>query len=230
VRAFAAAWYGTAPGEVTGDSQEVLAIGREIGLTISPSVHEWSRFASDLRQAGIFGRAIRDNYTLDWVPRYNALRLLTLSEGDVEWVVVREHLADEDPPVECLHLDDRGGRVRGTWRHTPTTSQFVLQQLIAYLDHPGGAFVVDMTPSPELLDQLRSIGHTSIELGGETLIEGEDLLILVGESPFTQPDGWSSVRVEIGPSRVDAVPKVLSDLTHGHGGWFTGIFAENMDT
>jgi hypothetical protein len=104
-------------------------------------------------------------------------------------VVLREHLADEDPPVECLHIDTRDGRTLGTWRHTPTTSEFVLQQLIAYLHHPGGGFSVDMTPTPELLDQLRSIGQTSIELGRPTLIEGEDLLILVGESPFTQPDG-----------------------------------------
>jgi hypothetical protein len=84
---------------------------------------------------------------------------------------------------------------------------------------------VDLTPSPELLDQLRGIGQTSVELSRQTLIEGDDLLILVGASPFTQPDGWSSVAVEIGPSRADSVPEALSNLTDGRGGWFTGTFA-----
>jgi len=145
VRAFAAAWYGIAAGEVTGKDPGVLTLEREIGLTISPSVHEWAAFAADLQRAGIFQRAIRDDFTLGWDPVRDALRLLTLGEGDVEWVVVREHLADEDPPVEGLHLDGSDGRVLGTWQHTPTTSEFVLQQLIAYLDHPGGGFSVDVT-------------------------------------------------------------------------------------
>jgi hypothetical protein len=227
VRAFAAAWYGIAAGEVTGKDPGVLTLEREIGLTISPSVHEWAAFAADLQRAGIFQRAIRDDFTLGWDPVRDALRLLTLGEGDVEWVVVREHLADEDPPVEGLHLDGSDGRVLGTWQHTPTTSEFVLQQLIAYLDHPGGGFSVDVTPSPEQLDQLRAIGQTSIQLGRQVLIEAEDLFILVGESPFTQPDGWNSITVEIGPSRVNSVPEVLSDLARGNGGWFTGKFAES---
>lgn len=87
---------------------------------------------------------------------------------------------------------------------------------------------MDMTPSPELVDQLRSIGQTSIQLSRQTLIEDDDLLILVGESPWTQPDSWSSIQVEIGSSRIHSVPKVLSELTQGRGGWFTGSFAESV--
>ena len=74
---------------------------------------------------------------------------------------------------------------------------------------------------------MRAIGQTSIQLGRQVLIEAEDLFILVGESPFTQPDGWNSITVEIGPSRVNSVPEVLSDLARGNGGWFTGKFAES---
>jgi hypothetical protein len=179
-----------------------------------------------LRQAGIFEQAIRDDYTLGWKPGSNALRLLTIAEGNVEWVVLRQNLGDEDPPVEGLHIDDSGGRLLETWRHTATTSEFALQHLIGYLRHPGGGFSVDMTPSPELVDRLRSIGQTSIRLSRQTLIEDNDLLILAGESPWTQPDGWSSIQVEVGPSRIRSVPKVLTELTQGRDGWFTGSFAE----
>jgi hypothetical protein len=230
VRAFAGAWYGIATGDVTGSNPDVLALEQEIGLTISPSVHEWASFAADLRQAGIFEQAMRDDFTFGWDPGHDVLRLLTIAEGDVDWVVTREHLADEDPPVECRLVGGSDDSAWETWRHTPTTSEFVLQHLIAYLRHPGGGFSVDMEVPPELLDQLRRVGETSIELGRQTLIEGEDLLILVGESPFTQPDGWSTIAVEIGPSRRDSIPKVLSDLTQGRGGWFTGTFAEGMQT
>lgn len=199
---------------------------REAGVTISPSVHERAAFAADLRQAGIFGQAIRDHYTLGWRLGGDALRLLTIAEGNVEWVVLRQNLGDEDPPVEALHIDDSAGQPLETWRHTATTSEFALQQLIGYLRHPGGGFSVDMTPSPELVDRLRSIGQTSIRLGRQVLIEDDDLLILVGESPWTQPGGWSSVQVEVGPSRVRSVPKVLTELIQGRDGWLTGSFAE----
>jgi hypothetical protein len=37
----------------------------------------------------------------------------------------------------------------------------------------------------------------------------------------------SNIRVEIGPSRINAIPETLSNLTLGRGGWFTGTFAEN---
>jgi hypothetical protein len=107
VRAFTAAWYGIPAGDVLGHHPAIAALEGEIGVRISPSVHEWAAFAGDLRQAGIFERAMRDDYTLGWDPNSNALRLLTIAEGNVEWVVVRENLGDEDPPVECLHIDDR---------------------------------------------------------------------------------------------------------------------------
>jgi len=228
VRAFTASWYGIPAGEIHGHHPEAAALEQEIGVTISPSVHEWAAFSADLRQAGIFEQAIREDYTLSWKPDTNALRLLTISEGNVEWVVTRQILGDEDPPVECLHIDDGAGPVLATWRHTATTSEFALQQLIAYLRHPGGGFSVDITPSPELVDQLRSIGQTSIRLSRQTLIEDDDLLILIGESPWTQPDGWSSIQVEVGPSRINSIPEVLSELTQGRGGWFTGSFADSI--
>lgn len=139
VRAFTAAWYGIPAGEVRGHHPEVAALEREADVTISPSVHEWAAFAADLRQAGIFEQAIRDNYTLGWKPGSNALRLLTIAEGNVEWIVLRQNLGDEDPPVEGLHSNGSEGQLSETWRHTATTSEFALQQLIGYLRHPGAA-------------------------------------------------------------------------------------------
>jgi hypothetical protein len=217
IRAFTAAWYGIPAGQIHGHHPGAAALERETGVTISPSVHEWAAFAADLRRAGICERAIRDDYTFGWEPGGNALRLLTIAEGNVEWVVLRENLGEEDPPVEGLHTDEGAGQLLETWRHTTTTSEFALQHLISHLRHPGGGFSVDMTPSPELVDQLRSIGQTSIQLSRQTLIEDDDLLILVGESPWTQPDGWSSIQVEVcrepdplrpeGPLRADPRPR-----------------------
>jgi hypothetical protein len=229
VRAFAAAWYGISAGSVSGHSPAVRALEREFGAKISPSVHEWAAFTTELREAGLAVRALRDRLTLGWKSGYEAVRLLTLGEGDVEWVVLREHLADEDPPVQCQIIKEWDDRVLESWQHTATTSEFALQQLIAYLDHPGGDFQVDMMPSPELLEELRSLGQTSIQLGQQTLIEGEDLLILVGESPFTNPDGVSTIRVEIGASRANTIPETLSNLAPGGRVWFKGTFAPGRD-
>jgi hypothetical protein len=216
-----------APGDVSGNDPAVRALERKIGTAISPSIHEWSAFTTDLRQAGL-EHVIRDDPTLGWRPRRSALRLLTLGEGDSEWVVMRKYLADDDPPVECLDVEEWSRRVLATRRHTATTSEFALQHLIAYLNPGGGGFEVNMTPSPELLDELRSVGETSIQLGQQTLIEGEDLLIVVGVGPFDQPDGLGSIQVEIGPSRTNAIPKTLSNLAGRHGGSRSGIFAGRM--
>lgn len=56
------------------------------------------------------------------------------------WSVRHEYLAGEDPPVDTWHLDLSGSRSpRWLRRHTPTTSQFALQQLIGYLHPPQAA-------------------------------------------------------------------------------------------
>ena len=223
IRAFTAAWYGIPAGEVRGRDPLIRALEREADVTISPSVHEWAAYAAELQQTGIFDRAMRDTLTIGWEPHTTGLRLLTVVEGTVEWTVPLEHLAEDDPPVECLHIDDRDGQILETWRHTPTTSQFALQQLISYRRPPGGGFTVEMTASAELLDQLQAIG-TCIELGTQTLIEGDDLLILAGMSPWTVPEGWDTIEVQIGASRVNSVPKILTDLIQRKGGWRTPSF------
>jgi hypothetical protein len=83
VRDFAAGWYGIASGEVRGYHPEVDSLGRQLGVSLSPSVYEWAAFAADLDQAGIFGRAFRDRFTLSWDPQIEAVTLLTLIERDV---------------------------------------------------------------------------------------------------------------------------------------------------
>lgn len=88
VRSFTAAWYGIPAGEVRGRDPRIEAVEREAGFTISASVHEWAAFAADLGQAGIFDCAMRDQLTLGWDADSNALRLLTIVEGDVDWVVL----------------------------------------------------------------------------------------------------------------------------------------------
>jgi hypothetical protein len=229
IRAFTAGWYGTAPGYVSGYHPDAGALGRRLGVSLSPSIHEWAAFAADLDQAGIFDRALRDRFTLGWDAQLEAVTLLTLCEGDVCWGVPREHLGCEDPPVDNWLLDPSGQQPSRWWRrHTPTTSQFALHHLIGYLHPPGGGFRMDLPPSPELIQQLRSIGQTSIDLDGQVLIEDDDLIILAGKSLWTPDDQTSiTIDVHIGPSRAGSIPQLLTDLArHGDGmrhGAFTSL-------
>lgn len=229
VRNFAAGWYDIAPGEVRGYHPDVDSLGKQLGVPLSPSVHEWAAFAADLHQAGIFSRAFRDRFTLSWDSKTEAVTLLTLNERDVCWGVPQEHLAGEDPPVDTWLLDPSGQRSpRWLRRHTPTTSQFALQHLIAYLHPAGGGFTLNLPPSAHLAGLLRSIGRTSVDLVDQVLIEDNDLVIMVGKSLWAAEEETDiTVQVEIGASRVGSIPQPLFDLArHGGGichGSFTGL-------
>ena len=224
IRTSTADWYSIPAGEVRGHDPLVAEVEREIGMTISPSVHEWAAYAADLKRAGVFQRAMRDHFALKWVPDIDALRILSISEGDLDWVIQRGYLRHEDPPVEARCIDIENGELLGTWQHTATTSEFALQQLLAYRRPSGGSFGVDMTVTPELLEQIRSAGHISLQLGRETLIEGDDLLIVAGVSPYSLPEGRDSIEVQVGASRVGRLPQVLTELAEGKRAWSTGAF------
>jgi hypothetical protein len=142
------------------------------------------------------------------------------------WGVRQEHLTDEDPPVDAWILDPASRQSPRWWRqHTPATSQFALQHLIAYLHSAGGGLTVSLPPSPELIERLRSIGRTSTDLGSQILIEDDDLIIMAGRSPWT-PDEETDITVEaeIGASRIDSIPQLLVDLARSGGGMSHGAF------
>jgi hypothetical protein len=221
VRRFAASWYGVDAGDVMGYHRDVDRLGQQadVSMSLPPGIHEWVAFAAHLRQAGAFGRALRDRLTLGWNPDIDAVTLLTLSEGDVCWGVHHKHLASEDPPVDTWLLDPRSKRPpRWLARHTPTTSQFALQHLIAYLHATGGGFNVTVPPSPGLIERLRNTGQTSIDLDGQLLVEDDDLIILAGTSLWTpDEDTGTTVTAQIGPSRVSSIPEILVDLARNPG-------------
>jgi hypothetical protein len=228
VRQFAAGWYDIAPGQVTGYHPDTGTLGEQLGVALSPSIHEWAAFAADLHQAEVFHRAFRDRFTLSWDTQTEAATLLTLIEGDACWGVPREHLAGEDPPVHAWLLDPRGQRPPRWWRqHTPTTSQFALQHLISCLHPAGGGFTVSLPPSPELIERLRNIGRTSIDLGGQVLIEDDDLVVLAGKSLWTPEEETDiTVAAHIGVSRTSSIPQILIDLARRGGGMHHGTFTE----
>lgn len=88
---------------------------------------------------------------------------------------------------------------------------------------------MNVPPSPELVERLRSIGRTSIDLGGQVFIEDDDLVVLAGKSLWT-PDEETDITVEvaIGASRIDSIPQVLVDLARRGGGMFHGAFLDLM--
>ncbi len=228
VRAFASGWYGTPAGEVQGYDREVRSLERQLGMPLSPSIHEWAALAADLHQAGVFARAFNgDRFALGWDQDIQAITLLTLLEGDVCWGVHQTHLGRDDPPVDLWRLARIGLRSWEWWRgSTPTTSQFALRYLIAYL-HPaaGGGFTTTVPPSPELFGQLRSVGRTSIDLGGEVLIEDDDLVVLAGKSLWPGGETGITVQATIGATRTDSIPQLLVDLAR-RGGWTHGVFTD----
>ena len=65
----------------------------------------------------------------------------------------------------------------------------------------------------------------SIDLGGQILIEDNDLVIMVGKALWT-PDEETHITVEaeIGASRIDSVPQLLVDLARSGGGMSHGAF------
>jgi hypothetical protein len=84
---------------------------------------------------------------------------------------------------------------------------------------------VSLPPSPELLQRLRGIGRTSIDLGGQILIEDDDLIIMAGTSLWTPDEETDiTVQVEIGASRIDFIPPPLVDLARSGGGMSHGTF------
>ena len=228
VRKFAAGWYDVAAGEVSGYDPEVASLERPAGVSLPPSIHEWAAFAADLRHAGVFGRAMRDDFTLGWDEDCEALTLLTLGEGDVCWAVHEQYLGREDPPVDLWRPARMGVRRWEWWREwTPTTSQFALQHLIAYLHPAAGGFHTDVPPSHELDGRLRNAGRTSVDLGGQVLIEDDDLVILAGKSLWSEADETGiTIQAAIGPARTASIPQVLVELARRGGGMYHGAFLD----
>lgn len=115
-------------------------------------------------------------------------------------------------------LVDPSGRRSPRWwrRHSPTTSQFALQHLIAYLHPAAGGFTVDLPVSPELAELLRGTGRTSINLGDQVLIEDNDLIIMAGKSLWAPEEETDiTVQVEIGASRAGSIPGLFSTSPAG---------------
>jgi hypothetical protein len=218
VRAFTARWYGLPAGEVTGHHADADELGRELGVTLSPSLHEWAAFTASLRRAGVWDRAMRDAPTLCWDEESESVLVMEDLEGTVRWGVQPEHLAEDDPPVQ--YCWDSGGGASPWQPWTPTTSQFALQHLIAYLRPVGGSMLLlnDVQPSPELLDRLRTAGRAGIELGGQLLVEDDELIVLAGKSPWSPTEEPAiDISVTIGPGRSGSVPEALADLARREG-------------
>jgi hypothetical protein len=228
VRDFAAGWYGVELGAVRGWSAYVDDIGRSAGVNLPPGIHEWACFASDLEHAGQFRLAMRDGLTLGWVEQLRIFTLLTLGEGDVAWAVAEQHLNLDDPPVDAWMVSGPEWDNWTLWRrHTDSTSLFALESLLAHLHAPGGGFSTDIEPSTALLDHLAALGRSRIQIGPAVLIEGDDLVIRVGPSPWSaNPETDYTLQVELGTSRINNIPEDLISLASTGGGSFHGPFAE----
>lgn len=202
VRAFTAGWYDIPAGRVTGHHESAEALGRELGVTLSPSLHEWAAFAGHLAEAGVCGRALRDSPLLCWDEDTGSVLLMQDVEGTVLWAVRPDHLAEDDPPVQEWWDGEPDASPWHDW--TPTTSQFALQHLIAYLRPAGGSelHLGDVPWSADLIERLRTAGRSSVDLGGHLLVEDDDLILLAGRSLWSDPgQAGIDIQATLGPSR-----------------------------
>ena len=70
---------------------------------------------------------------------------------------------------------------------------------------------MSLPPSPRLIERLRGIGRTSIDLDSQVLIEDDNLVILAGKSPWFREETGITIQAEIGASR--PAPSRNSSLT-----------------
>lgn len=86
---------------------------------------------------------------------------------------------------------------------------------------------MSLPPSPGLIERLRGIGRTSINLDSQVLIEDDDLVILAGKSPWVPEEETDiTIQAEIGASRTGSIPQLLIDLARRGGGMSHGAFID----
>lgn len=126
------------------------------------------------------------------------------------WLTTTRHWTSGGSPAA---RDDPGTGRTGI---TPTISQIALRRLIHNLAPTGGSHHLFTLASPEDVGQLRNAGLTCIDLGGEVLIEDDDLVLLVGKSLWTPGEVTDiGVQAVIGASQIGSIPPFLVNLAHG---------------
>jgi uncharacterized protein (TIGR02996 family) len=224
IREFAEVWHGLATGDVGGHAEVVRAEESRLGLQLPPSVREYVAYAHDVVPEGEVRCVHRDPYTMRRMDDHQALSLMRICEGDLQWAVAYDELDREDPPVYTYIGPDedpaRYVRYEEPGRDVPTVSGFVLGFVVAYKPNAGD-FAAEVAGHGELKARLDSAFPIRIEERSIQTYEGEGILVEL----FPPVNGRSAtLEVCVHPKVTwEQVPAFLWEFvpgSHSRGGMF----------
>ena len=155
IREFVERWHGVALGDVGRYAEEARQIGKQMGLTLPPSMGEWIAFTTDL--GSVDNEVFRDCPEVKRLEDLSAVSLMIQGEADYWWAVRYENLGQADPPVDGWNLDyeaEGGSRFVHDRLFASRLTNFVFNYLTIYLHGDQGGFGREVDASPEFLDRL----------------------------------------------------------------------------
>src|SRR5690606_7141377 len=101
------------------------------------------------------------------------------------------------------------------WR--PTTTAFVLNHLLSYLKGSAGGLNTNVASVDVADSLLLPLVDNRVELNGQVIYEGTDLLAFAGASPWTE-DHATNLSIEMGDTWVGRIPQQITDFSDAAGG------------
>jgi uncharacterized protein (TIGR02996 family) len=231
IRVFTERWHGfqSLP-DVGGRLAEIREVETRLGRPLPPSLREWVAFAHDVRPPDYFC-VLRDVYQMTELEGHNAISLLMLCEGNVQWAIRHSDLDEVDPPVYSFIWDYSGPDPENTYvpqsadPESETLTSFVLKYSLGYVHSKGGGFGTDAKDAILLIQQLRQTFPVHFVHNDFEIFEKENINVRINHWP-----GREYLNVELfKPMPRESIPEFLWDQTH-HGGAFHGMFAQALDS
>ena len=223
LREFTERWHKVPLPDIGGQPDRVRHAEEAVGGDLPPSMREWVAFTGDLedRAADELLRDVVEIRDLADPLHLDALSLLLQGEGDYYWAVEREHLDEDDPPVQGYNLV--GGEFEDDGPVAPRVTDFVLRHMIAYAHGHGGGFAAHVRPNGELLRRLAESFPVHSHWGNLRVFEATNIIVTL-ESRRGEV-GRSYLRAEVfKPLPPQQVPDVLWD-SNRQGGVSHGMFS-----
>jgi uncharacterized protein (TIGR02996 family) len=226
IRVFTERWHHyESLADVGGHVAEVRETESRLGRQLPPSVREWVAYAHDVRTAQDYIDVLRDTYQMIDMEGHNALSLLKLCEGNVQWAIRHVDLQEIDPPVYQYQWDYHGPDPYHTYvpsgpePGSKSLTSFVLGYSLDYMHSVGGGFATDVGDSSELIEQLRQTFPVHFTHANFEIFEAENILVQLNHWPDRE-----YLKVELFKSLPrESLPEFLWNQTN-HGGAFHGMF------
>jgi uncharacterized protein (TIGR02996 family) len=227
IREFTERWHGIPMGDVGGRRDEIRAERRRLGRRLPPSVREYIAYAHDVAPPEQFGIIHRDVYTMQPLDGHQALSVMVIAEGDVQWAIRNGDLRRPDPPIYTYHWAD-GDETRyvpAEGEGAQALSDFVLGFVTAYKPE-GGSFMTQVWDAPRLREQLDAAFPVRIARHRGITYEGGGILAHL--YPAHRRQGFD-LRVSVHPSVTwERVPGFLWEYAR-YGNPRGGMFLSEQD-